>query len=57
MLRFILAVVLCGLLVSLSTILHIISFAYLVGVASGLLLGMVLWLKVGRRKPQKESSS
>ena len=52
MLRFILAVLLAGLLLSASTVLHIISISYIAGVGSGLLLGMVLWLKV-RRKPTR----
>lgn len=49
--RLALAVMLVGLLFTASTLLHILTTTYLFGLASGLLLGMVLWLKVRRRKP------
>lgn len=49
--RLALAVMLVGLLLTASTLLHILTTTYLLGLASGLLLGMVLWLKVRRRKP------
>jgi NhaP-type Na+/H+ or K+/H+ antiporter len=51
MLRFALAVMLIGLLLTASTVLQLLTTSYLFGLASGLLLGMVLWLKVRRRKP------
>lgn len=51
MLRLALAAVLVGLLLAATTVLHLLTTFYLLGLASGLLLGMVLWLKVRRRKP------
>lgn len=51
MLRLVLAVMLVGLLLTATTVLHLLTASYLLGLASGLLLGMVLWLKVRRRKP------
>ncbi|MDP3978365.1 MAG: hypothetical protein Q8P85_10295 [Pseudomonas sp.] len=51
MLRIALAALLVGLLFIASALLHILTTTYLFGLASGLLLGMVLWLKVRRRKP------
>jgi hypothetical protein len=51
MLRLALAAVLVGLLLIATTVLHLLTTSYLLGLASGLLLGMVLWLKVRRRKP------
>lgn len=51
MIRLALLVMLLGLLFTASTFLHFLTTTYLFGLASGLLLGMVLWLKVRRRKP------
>jgi high-affinity Fe2+/Pb2+ permease len=48
-LRLTLAILLGGLLFTLFTVLHLASIAYLAGVLSGLLVGMVLWLRVRRR--------
>lgn len=50
MLRLILALLLAGLLIATSSLLHLISISYLAGVLSGLMLGGVLWLRVRRRK-------
>lgn len=44
------ALLLAGLLIATSSLLHLISISYLAGLLSGLLLGGVLWLKVRRRK-------
>ncbi len=35
-------------LLFLASLLHIISIAYLLGVISGLVMGMVLWFRFGR---------
>ncbi len=50
MLRLALAVMLVGLLLTASTVLHLLTTSYLFGLASGLLLGMVLWMRWRRRK-------
>ncbi len=50
MVRLALAIILIGLLLTTSTLLHILTTTYLIGMASGLLLGGVLWLRVRRRK-------
>lgn len=50
MFRLALAILLGGLLFTLFTVLHLVSISYLSGVLSGLLLGMVLWLKVRRHQ-------
>lgn len=44
------AAVLFGLLFIASNLLHILTTTYLFGMVSGLLLGMVLWMKVHRKK-------
>lgn len=51
MIRLALVVMLLGLLFTATTVLHLLTASYLLGLASGLLLGMVLWRKVRRRKP------
>lgn len=50
MLRLALAIVLVGALLTTATLLHMLTTAYLLGLVSGLLLGMVLWVKARRRK-------
>ena len=50
MLRLALAIVLVGVLLTTATLLHMLTTAYLLGLVSGLLLGMVLWVKARRRK-------
>lgn len=50
MLRVALAVMLVGLLFAAATLLHLLTTTFLLGMAAGLLLGMVLWLKVRLRK-------
>lgn len=50
MLRFALVILLAGILLASSTLLHILSTTYILGVLSGLLLGATLWMK-WRRKP------
>jgi NhaP-type Na+/H+ or K+/H+ antiporter len=48
--RLALAILLAGLLFTTFTVLHLVSVTYFAGVLSGLLLGMVLWLKVRRTR-------
>ncbi|MCO6057342.1 hypothetical protein NG726_11740 [Pseudomonas sp. MOB-449] len=50
MFRLALAILLSGLLFTTFTVLHLVSITYFAGVLSGLLVGMVLWLKVRRTK-------
>lgn len=50
MLRLALAIVLVGALLTTATLLHMLTTVYVLGLVSGLLLGMVLWVKVRRRK-------
>ena len=49
MLRLVLTALLAILLTTAATILHIASTAYLLGIASGLALGMTLWVKTRPR--------
>lgn len=46
--RFLGAVLVGGALLAAASAIHIISIAYLVGVLSGLLLGMVMWFRLSR---------
>jgi hypothetical protein len=46
--RFLTAILLGAALLLVASFLHIISVAYLAGVASGLALGMVMWFRFAR---------
>lgn len=49
MLRLALVLVLLGLILAGATLVKALSVAFLIGMLSGLVLGMALWLRIGRK--------